>query len=426
MKLNPIFRNIFCVLCIAFSSTTQAQKLATKPFVGHKTSDEIHVWAMFQKTDSVYIQINDTSKTTHLFKKKEKFFRSYFPIQIAFNNLKENTLYQMQYSFDGIQYFPLIHTTTNNDSGIYDVHFLAGSCAFVPTGINWLAKPFTSLKIFNKMQQDSSDFMLWLGDNLYYIFNAHSYKGQLKQNIKARKKKILSAFLQSKQQYAIWDDHDYGSNNSDGNFPNKNSSLSVFKQFWPNPKNDSLNYYAFHQSDCSFFMLDDRYNNYQPASILGTRQLNWLKQELLQSKATFKFVAMGMQALNPESTKECFYKASDEYDSLISFIRKNKIIGVLILTGDRHHAELLKVENEDLYPMYDFTTSPLTMYPIKINKKNSEYENPYRVKNTYFASYNYAKIAVVGNEGNRKCRLELKNNAGKTIWSYEIPEQELK
>lgn len=414
------------MLCMALTFSAQAQKLVSKPFVGHKSSNEIHIWAMFQKADSVFIQINDTSKTTHLFTKHVKIFKSYFPIQIAYSNLKANTEYQIQYSFDGIQYFPLIQTSTNIDSSVYDVQFLAGSCAFIPTGINWLAKPFTSLKIFNKMQQDSSDFMLWLGDNLYYIFNAHSYKGQLKQNIKARNKKKLSAFLQSTQQYAIWDDHDYGSNNSDGNFPNKTASLSVFKQFWPNPKNDSVNYYAFHRSDCSFFMLDDRYNNYQPTSILGTTQLNWLKHELLQSKATFKFVAMGMQAINPKSTKECFYKATAEYDSLLSFIRKNKIKGVLFLTGDRHHAELLKVDNEDLYPLYDFTTSPLTMYPIKIRKKNSEYDNPYRVENTYFASYNFAKISVIGNEGNRKCRLELKNKAGKTIWNYEISEQELR
>ena len=275
-----------------------------------------------------------------------------------------------------------MHAVSTTSDTIRNFSFLAGSCAFVPTGFNGAIKPFTSLKIFDYMQKDTSDFMLWLGDNLYYILQRQQYKAQLKRNIKTRKNKKLSEFLHTKQHYAIWDDHDYGTNNSDSSFKYKKSSLNIFHQFWPNPENDSFNYYSFKKQDAQFFMLDDRYNKQTEAIVLGETQLNWLKNELLHSTAVFKFIGIGMQALNPVSTMECFYKATNEYNSLIQFIKENHISGVLFISGDRHHAELIRLQEKDVYPLYDFTTSPLTMYPVKISKKSVEYTNPYKVKDT--------------------------------------------
>lgn len=414
----------FIVLLFHCFNSTFAQKLVSKPFVGHTSKNEINVWCLFKDVDSVFIKNSDNQTKLFIFK-KENCFRKFLPVNCQFSSLNENQTYNIQYSFNNKDFFPLITARTNNDS-IKDISFLAGSCAFVPTGFNGVIKPFTSLKIFNYMQKDSADFMLWLGDNLYYIFDYHSYKGQLKRNIKTRMKKKLSAFLNSKQQYAIWDDHDYGSNNSGASFSAKESSLNVFQQFWSNPKNDTFNYYAFQKQDCSFFMLDDRYNKENENIVLGNTQLDWLKSELLKSTAAFKFIGIGMQALNPISTLECFYKTEKEYKELIAFIKEHNITGILFISGDRHHAELMRIKEENLYPLYDFTTSPLTMYPVKISKKSREYENPDKVKGTYFPSYNYGKVSVTGASENRKCIIELKDKKGKVIWTREIPANELR
>ena len=173
-------------------------------------------------------------------------------------------------------------------------------------------------------------------------------------------------------------------------------------------------------------MLDDRYNNSDDKIVLGNTQLDWLKNELLKSNATFKFIGIGMQALNPISTLECFYKTEKEYKELIAFIKEHHITGIMFISGDRHHAELMRIKEDNLYPLYDFTTSPLTMYPIKISKRSSEYINPNKVDGTYFPSYNYGKITVSGTFGNRKCILELKNKKGNLIWKREIQANELK
>lgn len=409
---------------IAFS-----QQLVSRPFAGHISTTEINGWCMFRNAGQANIRLS--TKTGKLIDEKHfefqsgHCFRHYLPVVFRFDSLSSSQSYSLSYSFDRQNYHPLIDLSTRGDS-LADLTFLAGSCAFIGTGFNGILKPFNNLQIFEHMKNDTADMMLWLGDNLYYVFDYKNYKGQLKRNIKTRLNKKLSALLASKQNYAIWDDHDYGSNNSDGSFKEKTSSLDVFRQFWPNPEpKEGSNYYSFRQQDCSFFMLDDRYNNEQEAVVLGQSQLAWLEQQLLSSDATFKFICIGMQALNPLSTMECFYKTKTEYRELVDFIRSHHIHGVLFISGDRHHGELMKVEEPGLYPLYDLTTSPLTMYPIHLSAKSPEYYNPYKVSGTYYPSYNYAKIRVSGPEGKRVCTLVLKDRKGKTVWSYTIRAEEL-
>lgn len=416
-----------CFVVLFLFATCQnlfAQQLVSKPFVGHSSKDEIRIWSMFKNADTVYIKTSFHQTEIFAFN-KELSFKKYLPIVCTLKNVSEQERLDIQYSFDDKNYFPLLEVLLSPDT-LNDFSFLAGSCAYIGTGFNRVLKPFNSLTIFQHMKNDNADFMLWMGDNLYYVLQRHNYKAQLKRNIKTRLNKKLSAFLHSKQQYAIWDDHDYGTNNSDATFKYKSSSLSVFQQFWPNPENETHNYFTFKKSDCQFFMLDDRYFNEKENIVLGKQQLDWLKQELLSSTGTFKFIGIGIQAINPLSTMECFRKAGQEYHELIEFIREHKISGVLFISGDRHHAELIKVEEENLYPLYDFTTSPLTMYPVKISKRNPEFSNPFKVAGTYFPSYNYGKISVSGAPENRKCILELKDKNGNQVWKHEIFANELK
>jgi alkaline phosphatase D len=423
MNIFNTKNSIVTLLLLLNYSVIQAQKLVSKPFVGHTDSTEINIWCMFKNADAVFIKNSDGQQKVFTWE-KDKCFRNYLPVNVRFEHLTAGQQYSLSYSFNNQDFYPLITATTDNDS-LYDLSFVTGSCAFISTGFNGIIKPFNSLKIFKHLQEENSSMMIWLGDNLYYILQSFRYKPQLKRNIKTRLNKKLNAFLHSKQNYAIWDDHDYGTNNSDASFKKKDISLNVFQQFWPNPIPDTLNYYSFKKSDAQFFMLDDRYNNEQEKEILGKQQLDWLKKSLAASNATFKFICIGMQALNPISTKECFYKTETEYKELVEFIIQHQINGVLFISGDRHHAELMKVQENGLYPLYDFTTSPLTMYPVKIGKKSKEYKNPYKIEGTYFPSYNYGKIALSGERKDRKCIIELKDKHGNTVWNYEIKAKNL-
>ena len=80
--------------------------------------------------------------------------------------------------------------------------------------------------------------MMWLGDNMYlrtpdFLSNTgirHRYRH-------ARSLPELQPLLGSVHHYAIWDDHDYGPNDADGSFVNKQLTESAFNDC-ANPNTD--------------------------------------------------------------------------------------------------------------------------------------------------------------------------------------------
>jgi len=94
--------------------------------------------------------------------------------------------------------------------------------------------------------------------------------------------------------------------------------------------------------------------------MFGREQMEWLKNSLLYSTATFKIIAVGSQVLNPLSPFEKLGHFPAEYEELMNFLKDNKIDGVLFLTGDRHHSEIIKAERPGTYTLYDITVSPFT------------------------------------------------------------------
>jgi len=45
---------------------------------------------------------------------------------------------------------------------------------------------------------------------------------------------------------------------------------------------------------------------------------------------------------------------------MLNLIKETKANGVIFLTGDVHYAEISKLEEPDLYPIYDVTSSGIT------------------------------------------------------------------
>jgi alkaline phosphatase D len=153
----------------------------------------------------------------------------------------------------------------------------------------------------------------------------------------------------------IWDDHDFGPNNSDGTMPGKEKSLQVFKEFFANaafgePDNPGC-YHRFTRGDVDFFMLDVRYYRSpdkapkdDPAkTMLGTKQLEWLKRELKASKAKVKFIAAGSE-FQTFGTEDSFAVYPVERRALLDFLKNEVGDGVVFLSGDRHFTAGYQVE----------------------------------------------------------------------------------
>ena len=119
---------------------------------------------------------------------------------------------------------------------------------------------------------------------------------------------------------------------------------------------------AFSWGDADFFLLDDRYHRSPDdaretpdKTLLGPRQLAWLLDALTSSHATFKVVVGGGQFLNQYTFFETYAWYPRERERLLAAIGERRIGGVLFLSGDRHHSELLRLPRPEAYPS---TTSP--------------------------------------------------------------------
>lgn len=302
--------------------------------------------------------------------------------------------------------------------------FLIGSCAF--------AYPFALLSgkrkemIYQAMERIDKDFMIWMGDNVYYLLGDWKNEARMhKINLKMRQKPRLNKFLMSCPQYAIWDDHDFGPNNSGVDNPYKYATLKVFKEYWPNPSYglDSSEgvFTSFKQQDAEFFLLDSRFYA-SDTSMLGGVQRKWLQEKLKASTANFKFIVSGTQILIDNTTGEDLGDFGNSREILLDFIASEKISGVIFLSGDRHYSEILKLEQNECYPLYEITSSPLTSIINPIYTKDTLV----RLPNTLIQEQNFAKISISGSEDKRKCRVEYFDKKGAFILGRNIFLAELK
>lgn len=435
MKITALFCGLLAGLFVS-AQNPEKSRLVTGPIVGEVTQTSAKLWLAYKGNGQSILSLEDTATKDIIFSNpgfRINDRKGTTAQVINFTGLQPDHVYRVQYALDPAIPHPKVIFKTQSDTSVKDMSFLFGSCALINTGASRFMFPGFGIRIFNHMKKERSDFMVWLGDNVYYLGKDYnSYLGMFNRNLKIRNTfPTLMDFMNNQPNYAIWDDHDYGWNDADRKFPLKDTALEVFRGFWPNPETDydtfTGNYFTFRYYDAEFFMTDSRWyrdpEGDTAGSFLGPEQLEWLKKKLKASNASFKFICIGSQVLN-----ECFYgesyaKYPVERNKLMDYIAVNNIKGCIFLTGDKHYAELSKREWKG-YTFYDFTSSPLTS-PILPVKSLGFYKNYCSIPETILYKKNYGKISITGPAGNRVCKFELYNKAGKRKWAYTINSNQL-
>lgn len=425
---------VFLFIQGLLAQNPEKPKLITGPIIGSVTPSSARAWIAYKGNGLNMMWLVDTVEKTVYYPtglSKINDNKGTVALNMDFTGLKPDHTYKAEF-IDGVGLHPKCVFTTQSDSAVKDFDFLVGSCALMNTDITRFVFPGGSTAIFESMRRKKSDFMLWLGDNVYY-FGKHykSYDGMFQRNLRVRNYfPALQFFLASVPHYAIWDDHDYGWNDADKNFPLKDTALTIFKGFWPNTYNpDTIrgNYFTYTYYDAEFFMTDDRYfrdpEGDTAGAYFGEIQLQWLKDKLSSSKATFKFICSGSQVLNDSYYGESYAKYSKERNSLLDYIATNNIKGVIFLSGDKHFSEMSK-RNWKGYPMYDFTSSPLTSPVVKI--RTSGFVNNYSEPGTLLYRKNFGKVSITGPADNRVCKMEIFGIAGDKKWEYIVNANDLK
>jgi alkaline phosphatase D len=314
-----------------------------------------------------------------------------------------------------------------DDSQLPDVEFLIGGCNLMHDPGDTYGT--SSSAILNIMRQDPADFMLWTGDVFYHRYNSSGFPG-LEYNdtskmfarwVKSRTHSVKRAFKQSKFQLATWDDHDFGPNNAGSDYAYRDFSINMFKNFWGNgtyPQDGVYNTYKYR--DLQFFLTDNRSFQTQQ-DYLGRTQLEWLKAELMNSSATFKFIVIPSAVLwSWQGTSEISMYQSGERDELYDFIYYNNISGVIFLSGDKHKSYFARYDPGcgGTYPLYEFMSSPMTS---GLSSNVPDYPDMIY----FYTNYSYGKVRISGLAVNRVCTFEMKNASGTIVSTLAFSENDL-
>lgn len=318
-----------------------------------------------------------------------------------------------------------------------DFTVAVGSCYFANEAkSDRPGKPYgRSPEIFERIAEKNPDLMIWLGDNVYYREPDFGSAAALRErNALGRAESALQKLLATTRHYATWDDHDYGPNNAIWTYPLSQNALDTFKLYWANPTYGHRDiqgvFGVFPWGDVDFFLLDDRwYRTPEDAAdasartMFGKEQLRWLKDALLSSSAPFKVIVNGSQMLNAHTAVDTFRVFPTEYKELTEWIVGNRIPGVLFLSGDKHHAELIRETPPGFYTLHDFTSSSLTA-GLYLDK--SEKENPQRVPGTLVADdHNFGLLRFSGPCNDRLLSLETYDSKGALRWKHALRARDL-
>ena len=442
-----------CLLVFFFSNirAQQNKKLISGPWAGNVEFRTAMIWLEVSssvKSVAVKYYPVQNKAITKTIDYKGELGKAFNPLKIELNGLEFDTRYEYSILLDNKPCtLPFTTQFTTKDLWQYrkpapDFSFLTGSCAyFNEVKYDHPGKRYGSdSSIFETMAKTPADFHIWLGDSWYNREVDYSSVWGLNYRVsRDRAQPIIQAFMAKMPQYAIWDDHDYGPNDASKNFRFKEESRSIFKNYTLNPSyGEESNgiYTMINYGDVDFFLTDDRFfrtEEKMPDSIagklsssktfFGPQQMDWLKNSLLTSNAVFKVIAIGSQVLNPLNKYECMQHYPYEYNELLNFIADQKINGVVFLTGDRHHSEVIKLNRTGLYPLYDITVSPYTSGVSKVS--GTEAANPYREPHTLIEAQNFAKISITGKKNEREMKVAFIGIKGEVLAEWSVREKEI-
>lgn len=305
--------------------------------------------------------------------------------------------------------------------------------------------------IWGSIAEVSPTDMIFMGDNVYVDARAVNSLGtyeafnpdydRLSSSRGFQELKKIARF------HATWDDHDFGANDGGREYKLKDLSQKKFLSFWGVDESSNRfqtpGVYGFAWIESSgrkvqVILTDSRYfrspikhadpteecpfRNIVPtgdpdATMLGEDQWKWLVDRL-QVDADLHLLVSGIQVIPDEHCFERWGTMPDERSRLLEAI-KNASATTIILSGDRHLAEVSKLTKEDSsgvgYDLYEFTSSSLTAsFGFGAGEPNSYRVagDNVRVNNFGILEIDWEKSHVIG---------EIRDQEGEILRTATVP-----
>ncbi len=367
MRLKPFCLTALAALascgCRFFEASSEAGRWqVVGPMVGAVTPAEAAVWAYAGDNPDLEIrwqaegEAGAQPSTRKLIASRE----SHFAAAARLAGLKPGTTYGYQVFRNG--------KTDENWRGSFSTPPPEGAPArfkmAVSSCMNVSKQPVQPS--WYLMLAERPAFHLLLGDNVYA--NTCNREELWQKHLEQRRVEEFAAVIRTVPTYAVWDDHDYGVNNSDRTEQGKDESLKAFRELFANPGYGTPEapgvFFRFTWGEVEFFMLDVRYYRSpddapddEKKEMLGEAQFRWLEEGLKASRSRFKVIASGSTLQASASDGWRLYDAARR--RLYRAVMGGGVSGALFLSGDVHRCGVEIHESAETggYPLYEIISS---------------------------------------------------------------------
>ncbi len=301
------------------------------------------------------------------------------------------------------------------------------------------------MPIFETMAAQRPELLIFLGDNIYADTTDMDLMRAKYAKLKANSH--FARLVQSCPVLATWDDHDYGLNDAGADYPKREESQRIFVDFWgdppDSPRRKRPGVYDAHVfgppgKRVQVILLDTRYfrsplkkgdkqvgGSWIPSddpglTMLGEDQWRWLREQL-QQPAEVRIIASSIQCVPEAAGQEAWSNLPRERQRLFDLIGQTQANGALIISGDRHWAEL-SVQREGVpYPLYDITSSSFN----QLHPRGTPTVNKFRAVPTTYHRENFGRISIDWQQDDPLLRLEVLDIDGKPVIEKSLRLSEL-
>jgi len=380
---------------------SQLPQLSESPVVwiwsGSITSSRATVVARLAETSHAYLTVTDPRGTVT----EVEGIPDQDVWRFALDGLAPDTRFEYHVTADGVAIPERGGMFSTFPIGPTSFTVAAASCARL--GSNGL--------VYETIAAQDPDVFLSTGDLFYadYVRPAdhftHAYESSLTQPAQAH-------LFSSVPIAYVWDDHDYGRNNSDSTSPTRQLALEAYMRNVPHYSLEVADaiYQSFTIGRVQFLLLDDR-SHRDPSSqedgpdksLLGDVQLLWLQDRLLDDRYALTVIVNQVPWVSdPVEGADHWGGYTYERGVIADFIASNATPSILMVSGDAHMVAIDDGTNTD------YSTEGGASFPLL---QAAALDRPGSIKGGP-----YSEGAVAG--GGQFGLIEVTDTGGSTIEVY--------
>jgi len=383
--------------------TSHSITIKTFPNLAQLKKDGLHALLFLYKfTDSTQIKVIESYTLT--FGDDEA-----NPVaETQLSSLDSNIKYYYAYVFSrdaafSAETFMNIHQNAKEfhfktlDIALKPMNFSFGAASCVDTG--------SSSPVFTNLTNEKLNFFLHMGDLHYENIDTDNVTRFYDGYYSVFNSSTQKEFFQSTPIFYIWDDHDFGEDNSQGTSPSRPAAHTTFKNFVPYgplkgylpeddssifpdkaPSADKVNsvYTKSYTSDdpygifrsflvgrCLFIMMDLRsFKDVLPKDILGNEQKVWLENQFkyasVNSQVRFVFLVSPIFWIdtNDEGEWKDYHETQTKIATWADTYVYKKGRQIMVLSGDTHAMAFDDGRNNYFGGFPVLQAAPLDSFPI--------------------------------------------------------------